>query len=431
MEETSTLQDTKGEGVGSTAAKDTGRQLVQEIWPTGVLLRMCLSAVDTTWGRNLTVALQGKGRKDKYAVKMLEDFCRQLGFERAFSADRPRERSHRHVTAVCVKLTHFVPRDSGTKSKGSQGEVEIERRRPNTVSTGQAQVWRGGSFQTIPPSTWAMRHGNYLRRLFQRGTRDGKTPFFWHQHRDDGGQASLRQLSEGFSTRRGTSFSCCWRCEEHCGQREQACTKDDPEEKAQQPAGEEAATASSSNEPPKPPADERQGELAPATEQHNEVLAEEDAEMGTKGDQDRKRQEDDTMEQNNQSPPKRGVGRPVKKVLHMREERTLGCEGSRGESHQHNQARRLHQPTWKQVAKRVERDTLEETAQKKHRIEDAQRNKTARPGSSTDPDPDEPETKARRRDDTGRFGLHFDGRGHGHSRRRNVDGHRVQGRILW
>ena len=178
-----------------------------------------MSAVDTTWGRNLTVALQGKGRKDKYAVKMLEDFCRQLGFE------RPRERSHRHVTAVCVKLTHLVPRESGTKSKGSQGEVEIERRSVNTVSTGQVHVWRGGSFQTIPPSIGrcAMETTSADSSKEERGME--RQPFFGHQHRDDGGQAALRQLSEGFPTRRGTSFSCCWRCEEHCGQREQACTK--------------------------------------------------------------------------------------------------------------------------------------------------------------------------------------------------------------
>ena len=143
-----------------------------------VLLRMCLSAVDTTWGRNLTVALQGKGRKDKYAVKMLEDFCRQLGFERAFSADRPRERSHRHVTAVCVKLTHFVPRESGTKSKGSQGEVEIERRRREHCEHGSSTsvAWR--LFSDHPTIDWAMRHGNYRRRLFQRGTWDGKTALF-------------------------------------------------------------------------------------------------------------------------------------------------------------------------------------------------------------------------------------------------------------
>ena len=65
----------------------------------------------------------------------------------------------------------------------------------------------------------------------------------------------------------------------------------------------------------------RQGAQAPEKEHGVEGPAEEDADMGTKDDQDRKRQADDTIEQNDQSPPKRGVGRPVKKVLPHPEEK--------------------------------------------------------------------------------------------------------------
>ena len=87
-------------------------------------------------------------------------------------------------------------------------------------------------------------------------------------------------------------------------------------------------------------------------------------------------------------PPKRGVGRPVK-VLPLPEERTPGCNGCRGESHYHIQACRFHQPSL--VAGREKSRAEEETAQKKQRIEEDQRDKAGRPGSSTDPDPDEPE----------------------------------------
>ena len=109
------------------------------------------------------------------------------------------------------------------------------------------------------------------------------------------------------------------------------------------------------------------------------------------------READDLMEQNDQPPRKRGVGRPVKKVLPLLEERTPGCKGCRGESHHHLQACWLNQPIWQDVAKRVERDTLEEeTAQTKQRIEEEQRHKAGRPGSCTDPDAGEPEKKVRR-----------------------------------
>ena len=53
-------------------------------------------------------------------------------------------------------------------------------------------------------------------------------------------------------------------------------------------------------------------------------------------------------------------GSTVKTDFLLLEERTPGCEGSRGESHYHIQAWRLNQPIWQQIAWRVERDTLEE-----------------------------------------------------------------------
>ena len=128
---------------------------------------------------------------------------------------------------------------------------------------------------------------------------------------------------------------------------------DEPDDRPPQPAGEEAPPGISNNEQPKPPADEGQEEQAPQKEQRIEEPAEEDAEMGTKGDQDRKSQADDTIEQNDQLPPKRGVGRPMKKVVRLQAERVTGCKGCRGESRYHTQACHFHQPTWQSAVKRV------------------------------------------------------------------------------
>ena len=72
MEETSTRNTSGHERKRELEAQRPKIQvdnLFSRSGPQGSLLRMCLSAVDTNWGRNLTVALQGKGRKDKYEVK--------------------------------------------------------------------------------------------------------------------------------------------------------------------------------------------------------------------------------------------------------------------------------------------------------------------------------------------------------------------------
>ena len=123
---------------------------------------------------------------------------------------------------------------------------------------------------------------------------------------------ALSQLepSEGFRLRKGTTFSFFWRCEAHSGQFEQDGTMTSSRKRPQQPAGEEAAPASSNNEPPNPPAEERREEQALEEDQRDDDPKEEGAEMRTTGDQDRKRQAE-----NDQSPPKRRSGRPVKTVL--------------------------------------------------------------------------------------------------------------------
>ena len=81
-------------------------------------LRTCMSAVDSVWSCSLAVALQSKGRQDMYAVKMLDDFSRQLGLDRVFLQAEPETQPLTVVNAVCGKRTHLLPRESPTKSEG-------------------------------------------------------------------------------------------------------------------------------------------------------------------------------------------------------------------------------------------------------------------------------------------------------------------------
>ena len=69
-----------------------------------------------------------------------------------------------------------------------------------------------------------------------------------------------------------------------------------------------------------------------------------------------------------------------------------------GPEDSHIQACQLYQAIWQPVAKRVERDTLEEGRHRRSRGLEMNRK---RAGSCTDPDPDEPKQNARRRDDEG------------------------------
>ena len=79
---------------------------------------------------------------------------------------------------------------------------------------------------------------------------------------------------------------------------------DEPEERPSQPAGEEAAPASPNTEPLNPLA-ERQVAKALEKEQYLEEPAEEDVALGTKDDQDRQRQADETLEEDDASPLKK------------------------------------------------------------------------------------------------------------------------------
>ena len=125
-------------------------------------LRTCMPAVDPVWCRSLPVALQGKGRKEKCAVKMLEDFCQQVWLERAFLQTDPENAAIDNVNVVCEKLTHLVPRQSSTNSKGSQGEVERHHRSiEGDALTLQAQVREKYGFAVPtdhPIFDWAVRH---------------------------------------------------------------------------------------------------------------------------------------------------------------------------------------------------------------------------------------------------------------------------------
>ena len=81
-------------------------------------LRTCMSAMERVSSCSLAVALQGKGRQDMYAVKMLDDFCRQLGLERAFLQAEP-ETPPMTLSTQFVGNGHTWYHDGAEMSHGS------------------------------------------------------------------------------------------------------------------------------------------------------------------------------------------------------------------------------------------------------------------------------------------------------------------------
>ena len=141
-----------------------------------------------------------------------------------------------------------------------------------------------------------------------------RQPFFWHQQRDDGGQASLRQLSEGFSTRRGHIIFLLLAMRGTLWQKRTGLYEDELEERkhsSQQERKQQQRVRATNHRSHQPMRGKANWHLRRSST--TRYSQEEDAEVGTKGDQDRKRQAVDAVEQKDQSPPKRGVGRPVKK----------------------------------------------------------------------------------------------------------------------
>ena len=208
----------------------------------------------------------------------------------------------------------------------------IDRRRcQNVGSTGQGGVWSYGPYDIIPSSTGRSDNGNFLRERFRSQMEDAKTPFFGHQHRDCDGQMLPFVESYVEGSRKDQATSSPPHGDSGSGWAEkpsQTCPGKEPSrlepsegfrprkgrgryakslrKSAQQTAGEEVAPASPINETPKLPAEDGQEEQVPEREQCNDEPAEEDAELVTQDDQDRKRQSDDSMEQNDLSPPESG-----------------------------------------------------------------------------------------------------------------------------
>ena len=103
--------------------------------------------------------------------------------------------------------------------------MEIERKRPEHCGHGSSTsvAWR--LFSDHPTIDWAMRHGNYRRRLFQRGTWDGKTPFFGISNVTMVARLLFGNYPKASPLEEAHHFPAAGDAEGHCGQREQACTK--------------------------------------------------------------------------------------------------------------------------------------------------------------------------------------------------------------
>ena len=83
-----------------------------------------LSAVDSKYGRCMAVKCVTKGSQDEYAVKALENFCRQLGAEKFFLQSDPEHSIQDVVGKVCAKVPGGMARTTPKQSKQSLGLAE-------------------------------------------------------------------------------------------------------------------------------------------------------------------------------------------------------------------------------------------------------------------------------------------------------------------
>ena len=80
-----------------------------------------LSAVDSKYGRCMAVKCVTKGSQDEYAVKALENFCRQLGAEKFFPQSDPEHSIQDVVRKVCARVPGGMARTTHKQSKQSLG----------------------------------------------------------------------------------------------------------------------------------------------------------------------------------------------------------------------------------------------------------------------------------------------------------------------
>ena len=113
-------------------------QLLHEISATGAIEHVYVSSwLAQFWVAVWQLHCGAQAGRDRYAVQMLEYFCRQLGLERAFLQTDPENAAIDFVNTVCGKPTHPVSRES-------IGKVELHHPRrigcQNAEGTGNGEA---------------------------------------------------------------------------------------------------------------------------------------------------------------------------------------------------------------------------------------------------------------------------------------------------
>ena len=109
---------------------------------------------------------------DRYAVKTLRNFCRQLVWERAFLQADPEHAAMDIVNAACEKLTNLVPKESPTNQKDSQEELERHHKWLERDARSLRTYVRETCDIEVPTDhpifVWAIRRGNVLGEAFTK-----------------------------------------------------------------------------------------------------------------------------------------------------------------------------------------------------------------------------------------------------------------------
>ena len=148
-----------------------------------------LSATDSKYGRCKAVKCVTRGSQDEYAVKALENFCRQLGAEKFFLQSDPEPSIQDVVGKVCAKVPGGMARTTSKQSKQSLGLAE---RFHGTVESDcrvlLLSVLNSYKLELLPPMhpifDWLVRHAAWVHERFRRSRRDGRTAFARHKLRE-------------------------------------------------------------------------------------------------------------------------------------------------------------------------------------------------------------------------------------------------------
>ena len=130
-----------------------------------------------------------KGSQDEYAVKALENFCRQLGAERFFLQSDPEPSIQDVVGKVCTKVPGGMARTTPMQSKQSLGLAE---RFHGTVESDcrvlLLSILTSYKLELLPPMhpifDWLVRHAAWVHERFRRSRHDGRSAFARHMLRE-------------------------------------------------------------------------------------------------------------------------------------------------------------------------------------------------------------------------------------------------------